>query len=110
MAPTNAEKQASWRDDSQVASGQDRLLLVWRLIMPNRGSIAMERNPATDPEGFIGLEDTVDQHWGRLFMGAVLSTVIGIGTPLIRHLQNKVRSMRLSLLNVGHLRRREGPP
>jgi type IV secretion system protein TrbI len=69
--------------DSQVAFGQDRLLLVWtRLILPNGGSIVLERQPAADRQGFNGLEDEVDQHWGRLFMGAALSTVIGIGTEL----------------------------
>jgi type IV secretion system protein TrbI len=69
--------------DSQVAFGQDRLLLVWtRLILPNGGSIVLERQPAADRQGFIGLEDEVDQHWGRLFMGAALSTVIGIGAEL----------------------------
>jgi type IV secretion system protein TrbI len=69
--------------DSQVAFGQDRLLLVWtRLILPNGGSIVLERQPAADRQGFNGLEDEVDQHWGRLFMGAALSTVIGIGAEL----------------------------
>jgi type IV secretion system protein TrbI len=69
--------------DSQVAFGQDRLLLVWtRLMLPNGGSIVLERQPAADREGFIGLQDEVDQHWGRLFMGAALSTVIGIGAEL----------------------------
>jgi type IV secretion system protein TrbI len=67
--------------DSQVAFGQDRLLLVWtRLMLPNGRSIVLERQPGADPQGFIGLEDEVDQHWGRLAMGAVLSTVIGIGS------------------------------
>jgi type IV secretory pathway VirB10-like protein len=32
--------------------------------------------------GLIGLEDEVDQHWDRLVMGAMLSTVIGIGAEL----------------------------
>jgi type IV secretion system protein VirB10 len=69
--------------DSQVSYGQNRLLLVWtRLIMPNGRSIVLERQPGADPQGFIGLEDEVDQHWGRLAMGAVLSTVIGIGAEL----------------------------
>jgi type IV secretion system protein TrbI len=69
--------------DSQVAFGQDRLLLVWtRLILPNGGSIILERQTAADRQGFNGLEDEVDQHWGRLFMGAALSTVIGIGAEL----------------------------
>jgi type IV secretion system protein TrbI len=69
--------------DSQVAFGQDRLLLVWtRLMMPNGRSIVLERQPAADPQGFIGLEDESDQHWDRLVMGAVLSTAIGIGAEL----------------------------
>jgi type IV secretion system protein TrbI len=69
--------------DSQVAFGQDRLMLVWtRLMMPNGRSIVLERQPAADPQGFIGLEDEADQHWDRLVMGAVLSTAIGIGAEL----------------------------
>jgi type IV secretion system protein VirB10 len=69
--------------DSQVAFGQSRLLLVWtRLIIPNGRSIVLERQPGADPQGFIGLEDEVDQHWGRLAMGAALSTMIGIGAEL----------------------------
>jgi type IV secretion system protein VirB10 len=69
--------------DSQVSFGQSRLLLVWtRLIMPNGRSIVLERQPGADPEGFTGLEDEVDQHWGRLAMAAALSTVLGIGAEL----------------------------
>ena len=56
---------------------------MWtRLILPNGGSIVLERQPAADRQGFNGLQDEVDQHWGRLFMGAALSTVIGIGAEL----------------------------
>jgi type IV secretion system protein TrbI len=69
--------------DSQVAFGQDRLLLVWtRLILPDGRSIVLERQPGADPEGYTGLQDEVDQHWGRLAMAAALSTVMGIGTEL----------------------------
>jgi len=69
--------------DSQVSYGQNRLLLVWtRLIIPNGRSVVLERQPGADPQGFTGLEDEADQHWDRLFMGAILSTAIGIGTEL----------------------------
>jgi type IV secretion system protein VirB10 len=69
--------------DSQVSFGQNRLLLVWtRLILPDGRSIVLERQPGADPEGYTGLEDEVDQHWGRLAMAAALSTVMGIGTEL----------------------------
>jgi type IV secretion system protein VirB10 len=67
--------------DAQVAFGQSRALLVWnRLIMPNGRSIVLERQPGTDPEGYAGLEDHVDNHWGTLFEAAVLSTLLSIGS------------------------------
>jgi len=67
--------------DAQVAFGQTRALLVWnRLIMPNGRSIVLERQPGTDPEGYAGLEDEVDNHWGMLFKAAILSTLLSIGS------------------------------
>jgi len=69
--------------DSQVSFGQDRVLLVWtRLIMPSGRSIVLERQPGADTQGFAGLEDEVDHHWGRLFGAAALSTLLGIGAEL----------------------------
>ncbi len=67
--------------DAQVAFGQSRALLVWtRLIMPNGRSIVLERQPGADPEGYAGLEDQVDNHWGMLFKAAILSTLLSIGS------------------------------
>jgi type IV secretory pathway VirB10-like protein len=69
--------------DSQVSFGQSRVLLVWtRLIFPNGRSIVLERQPGADPEGYAGLEDQVDYHWGQLFMAAALSTLLGVGAEL----------------------------
>ena len=69
--------------DSQVAFGQSRVLLVWnRLIMPDGTSIVLERLQGADPQGFSGLEDGVDYHWGQLFRAAALSTLLGVGTQL----------------------------
>jgi type IV secretion system protein TrbI len=69
--------------DSQISFAQDRVLLVWtRLIMPNGRSIILERQPAADTQGFAGLEDQVDEHWGQLLVGAALSTVLGVGSEL----------------------------
>jgi type IV secretion system protein TrbI len=69
--------------DSHVSFGQDRVLLVWtRLIMPNGRSIVLERQPGADTQGFGGLEDEVDHHWGRLFGAAALSTLLGVGSEL----------------------------
>jgi type IV secretory pathway VirB10-like protein len=67
--------------DAQVAFGQSRALLVWnRLIMPNGRSIVLERQPGADAEGYAGLEDQVDNHWGTLFKAAILSTLLSVGS------------------------------
>jgi type IV secretion system protein VirB10 len=69
--------------DSQVASGQSRVLLVWtRLIMPNGRSIVLERQTGADSAGYSGLEDEVDNHWATLFKAALLSTLLGVGSEL----------------------------
>lgn len=66
--------------DSSVAFGQSRVLLVWtRLILPNGKSIVLERQPGADTQGYAGLEDDVDYHWGTLFKGALLSTLLSVG-------------------------------
>ena len=67
--------------DAQIAFGQSRALLVWnRFIMPNGKSIVLERQPGTDSEGYAGLEDEVDNHWGMLFKAAILSTLLSVGS------------------------------
>jgi len=69
--------------DAQIAFGQTRALLVWtRLIMPNGRSIVLERQPGSDAEGYAGLEDEVDNHWGTLFKAAILSTLLSIGSEV----------------------------
>jgi len=69
--------------NSQVAFGQFRVLLVWtRLILPNRRSIVLERQPGADTAGNAGLEDEVDSHWRELFKAAALSTLLGTATEI----------------------------
>ncbi len=67
--------------DAQVVFGQSRALLVWtRLILPNGRSIVLERQPGADTEGYAGLQDRVDNHWGQLFKAAMLSTLLSVGS------------------------------
>lgn len=69
--------------DAQIAFGQTRALLVWtRQIMPNGRSIVLERQPGADAEGYAGLEDEVDNHWGTLSKAAILSTLLSIGSEV----------------------------
>jgi len=70
--------------DSQVTYGQRRLLLVWtRLLMPDGSSIVLERLPGVDGAGYSGVEDGVNWHWGRIFAGAALTTLLGVNAQLV---------------------------
>jgi type IV secretion system protein TrbI len=69
--------------DADISFGQSRALLVWnRLILADGRSIILERLPAADPQGYAGLEDRVNYHWGRVAKAAILSTILGIGAEL----------------------------
>jgi type IV secretion system protein TrbI len=69
--------------DSQIAFAQRRVQLVWtRLLRPDGTSIVLDRLPATDAIGKAGLKDEVDHHWGRLFVAAAVSTLLGVGAEL----------------------------
>jgi len=67
--------------DADVSLGQSRVLLAWsRLILPDGRSIVLERQPATDPRGFAGLQDRTDYHWGDVLKAALISTLLGVGS------------------------------
>lgn len=69
--------------DADVAFGQNRILLAWnRLILPDGRSIVLERQPASDPRGFAGLQDGTDYHWGGVLKAAFVSTLLGAGAEL----------------------------
>ena len=69
--------------DPDVAFGQSRILLAWnRLILPDGRSIVLERQPASDPRGFAGLQDGTNYHWGGVLKAALVSTLLGVGSEL----------------------------
>lgn len=69
--------------DSEVAAGQERVLLVWtRLILPRGRSISLDRLPGADARGMAGLADRTDHHWGSMLRAALVSTLLGVGAEL----------------------------
>ncbi|MBX5893071.1 TrbI/VirB10 family protein [Pseudomonas aeruginosa] len=71
------------RYNSQVSYGQSRVQVVWnRIILPDTSSLTLDNLVGTDPAGYAGLEDDVDYHWGRIFAGAALTTLLGVGAEL----------------------------
>lgn len=71
------------RYDSHVSYGQSRVHVVWnRIILPDTSSLTLDNLTGTDPAGYAGLEDGADWHWDRIFAGAALTTLLGIGAEL----------------------------
>lgn len=71
------------RYNSQVSYGQTRVQVVWhRVILPDTSSFQLDNLAGADPAGYAGLEDGVDWHWDRLFAGAALTTLLGVGAEL----------------------------
>ena len=57
--------------------------VVWnRIILPDTSSLKLDNLAGTDPAGYSGLEDGVDWHWDRVFAGAALTTLLGVGAEL----------------------------
>lgn len=52
------------------------------MILPDTSSFQLDNLAGTDPAGYAGLEDGVDWHWDRLFAGAALTTLLGVGAEL----------------------------
>lgn len=66
--------------DSKVSYAQRRALVVWnRIIYPNGTSINIGGMIGSDATGAAGLSDRVNNHFGSLLKGVILSTAIAFG-------------------------------
>jgi type IV secretion system protein VirB10 len=73
------------RYDSQVSNGQSRVLVAWqRIIFPDSSFIDINGMSGTDTAGYTGLTGKVDDHSGKLFRNAILSSLIGVGGALLQ--------------------------
>lgn len=71
------------RYNSQVSYGQSRVQVVWnRVILPDTSSLTLDNLAGTDPAGYAGMEDNVDWYRGRIFAGAALTRLLGVGAEL----------------------------
>ncbi|OIQ63856.1 type IV secretion system protein PtlG [mine drainage metagenome] len=66
--------------DSQIAYGQNRLMVAWnRIIMPDGRSINIGSMTGAELSGAAGLQDRRDGHFGQLARGILLSTLFSVG-------------------------------
>lgn len=69
--------------DSQIAYGQKRILAVWnRMIFPDGSSISLNGMPGADKGGYAGFDADVDNHYGKVFSGALLLAAFSAGISL----------------------------
>lgn len=59
-------------------------------------SLTLDNLVGADPAGHAGLEDGVDHHWGRIFAGAALTTLLGVGAELAAP-ENRIHEADLCL-------------
>ena len=71
------------RYNSQVSYGQSRVQVVWnRVILPDTSSLTLDNLVGTDPGGDAGRGGGGGWPWNRVFAGAVLTTLLGVGAEL----------------------------
>jgi type IV secretion system protein VirB10 len=69
--------------NSQIQYGQTRVLVAWqRLIFPDTSSIDLLNMSGADVQGGAGLSGSVDNHYGKIFGAALLTSVIAAGAEL----------------------------
>jgi type IV secretion system protein TrbI len=69
--------------NSHVGYGQDALQAAWnRIIFPDGSSLQLGAFEGDDGQGAAGYRDQVDNHWARLFSGALLTSLFAMGVQL----------------------------
>jgi type IV secretion system protein TrbI len=69
--------------NSHVGYGQNALQAVWRrVIFPDGSSLSLGGFEGDDSEGAAGFRDQVDNHWGRIFSGALLTSLFAAGIEI----------------------------
>jgi type IV secretion system protein VirB10 len=69
--------------NSHIGYGQNALQAVWRrIIFPDGSYISLGAFEGDDSEGATGFRDQVDNHWGRILSGALLTSLFAAGIEL----------------------------
>jgi type IV secretion system protein VirB10 len=69
--------------NSHIGYGQNALQAVWRrVIFPDGSSLILGGFEGDDSTGAAGFRDQVDNHWGRILSGALLTSLFSAGIEL----------------------------
>ncbi|MCS4309503.1 type IV secretion system protein VirB10 [Rheinheimera pacifica] len=67
------------RYQSIISYGQTRVLVAWKRLCRPDGCLDLGNQLAVDTEGYSGLSDQVDNHYGKIFVGVIASSVLSAG-------------------------------
>jgi type IV secretory pathway VirB10-like protein len=69
--------------NSHIGYGQNALQAVWRrVIFPDGSRLSLGGFEGDDSTGAAGFRDQVDNHWGRILSGALLTSLFSAGIDL----------------------------
>lgn len=95
LIPQNSRLVGTY--DSQIAYGQERILVVWnRLIFPDGSSISLEGMPGSDKAGNAGFDADVNNHYAKVFGSAAFMATFSAAVSLT---QKQNTSVNGSLTN-----------
>jgi type IV secretion system protein TrbI len=78
LIPQGAKLIGSYSSD--VAFGQDRVLFAWqRIVFPDGRALDIGAMPGVDGAGAAGASDQVNNHYFRIFGGALLLSLVSAG-------------------------------
>ena len=79
--------------NSKVDFAQKRVQFVWkRLTYPDGSTLDLNGMPATDPQGFSGVRDQTNMHYGPMITAAILTAGFGVLPDLIDNKNNNNNS------------------
>lgn len=69
--------------DNGVTMGQSRVLVAWtRVIYPDGSSLDLGLMPGADASGYAGFNDKTNNHYARIFGGALMLSMFSAGVQL----------------------------
>jgi type IV secretory pathway VirB10-like protein len=82
LIPQGTKVLGSYESDNVI--GVERVGIVWnRLIFPNGDSLSIEDMRGSDVEGYSGLKDKVNNHYGRIFGSALMLSAVTTSVALV---------------------------
>lgn len=87
LIPQGAQLMGAY--DSQVAYGQNGLLVSWRrIIFPDGSSVDLEGMGGTDASGYAGFRDKINNHYGRIIGFGLMTSLFSAAFQISQNERN----------------------